>query len=297
MEWQQFHYFKTLARIQHVTRSAEELCITQSALSRSISRFEDEIGVPLFERQGRSIRLNEYGKIFLQRVDRILKEFDEGKQEINDLIAPDQGQISIGFLSTVSTNVVPGLIACFRAQYPKITFKLGQGSSLTLLEKLQLGEHDLCLVAPPTNIKLPVQWKELWSEELFVTVPKNHKFANYKSITLEEIANEELILLKKEYSLRTTIEKLFENREIPPKIIFEGDELDTVIALVSTGLGISILPDMKGKFIDQSNISQICISSPQSNRTIGLAEVQGRYLSPATRQFRQFAFDYFCELG
>ncbi|MEI5948076.1 LysR family transcriptional regulator [Bacillus albus] len=293
MEWQQFYYFKTLARIQHVSRSAEELCITQSALSRSISRFEDEIGVPLFERQGRSIRLNEYGKIFLKRVNRILKEFDEGKQEIKDLIAPDQGQISIGFLYTVSTNVIPGLIAAFRAQYPNITFKLGQGSSLTLLEKLQLGEYDLCLVAPPTNINSPIQWKELWNEDLFVTVPKNHKFANYKSITLEEIANEEFILLKKEYSLRSTIEKLFEDSKIPPKIIFQGDELDTVVALVSAGLGISILPNMKGKFIDQSNISQICISSPQSIRTIGLAEIEGRYLSPTTRQFRQFTLGYF----
>lgn len=78
---------------------------------------------------------------------------------------------------------------------------------------------------------------------------------------------------------------MFENSEISPKIIFEGEELDTVVALVSTGLGISISPNMKGKFINQNSVSQICISSPQSNRIIGLAEVQGRYLSPATRQF------------
>ncbi|MBO0994929.1 LysR family transcriptional regulator [Bacillus sp. SD088] len=290
MEWQQFHYFKTLARIQHVTRSAEELSITQSALSRSIARFEDEIGVPLFERQGRSIRLNEYGHIFLKRVDRILKEFSEGKQEIYDLLEPDQGQVSIGFLHTLSTNVIPELIASFRTHYPKITFKLGQGSSPILLEQLQLGGYDLCLVAP-ANIKSPIQWKELWSERLFVTVPKEHKFANFKSITLEEIADEPFILLKKGYSLRTTIERLFEDMGISPKITFEGDEADTVVGLVAAGLGISILPNMKG--IDQSKISQLSIDSPQSRRTIGLAEVQGRYLSPATRQFKQFVFDYF----
>ncbi|MGE8205833.1 LysR substrate-binding domain-containing protein [Heyndrickxia sp. NPDC080065] len=86
---------------------------------------------------------------------------------------------------------------------------------------------------------------------------------------------------------------IFEDMEISPKITFEGDEADTVVGLVAAGLGISILPNMKG--IDQSKISQLSIDSPQSRRTIGLAEVQGRYLSPATWQFKQFVFDYFCK--
>lgn len=64
MEWQQFKYFQTLARTQHMTRAAEELLITQPALSRSIARFEEEVGAPLFDRQGRSIQLNQYGKVF-----------------------------------------------------------------------------------------------------------------------------------------------------------------------------------------------------------------------------------------
>lgn len=293
MEWQQFEYFQTLARMQHVTHAAKALSISQSALSRSIARFEDEIGVPLFERQGRSIRLNQFGQIFLKHVNRILKEYSEGKQEIQDLLEPDQGQVSLGFLHTLSTNLVPDLIASFRTNYPKINFRLGQGPSHTLLKQLQLGAMDLCLIS---SMEMPpqIKWKKLWSEELFVIVPKGHKFADRKRIKLEEMAGESFIHLKKGYSLRITIEQLFKEAGITPMITFEGEEADTVAGLVSAGLGVSILPNLKGT--DQSKITQIHIDSPRCLRTIGMAWVESRYLSPATQKFKQFVFDRFNEL-
>ncbi|WNS78056.1 LysR family transcriptional regulator [Domibacillus sp. DTU_2020_1001157_1_SI_ALB_TIR_016] len=290
MEWQQFEYFQTLARMQHVTRASEALSISQPALSRSIARFEEEIGVPLFERQGRSIKLNSYGRLFLKRVDRIMAEFQEGKQEIQDLLEPDQGQVSLGFLHTLSTNLIPDFIASFRTHYPKIDFQLTQGSSHTLLRQLQSGELDLCLIAP-AEVKSPVQWRQLWSEELFVIVPKNHTLAGHKSITLNEIADESFIMLKQGYSLRIAIEQLCKEAGITPRITFEGEEADTVAGLVAAGLGVSILPDLKGT--DQSQIAQIPVSQPRCERNIGIAWVEGRYLSPAALQFKQFIFNHF----
>jgi DNA-binding transcriptional LysR family regulator len=289
MEWQQFEYFQTLARMQHVTHAAEALSISQSALSRSIARFEDEIGVPLFERQGRSIRLNKYGHIFLKRVDKMMWEFNEGKQEIKDLLDPEQGEVSLGFLHTLSTSHIPDLLASFRSYYPKINFRLGQGPSHNLIEQLELGEFDLCLIAP-MEIRSPIVWRQLWNEELFVIVPKDHKYAYRKNITLEEIADESFIHLKEGFSLRITVEQLFNLAGITPKIIFEGEEADTVAGLVAAGLGISILPNLIGT--DQSKISQIPIQSLQCQRTIGIAWVEGRYLSPATQKFKQFILDH-----
>jgi DNA-binding transcriptional LysR family regulator len=293
MEWQQFEYFQTLARMQHVTHAAETLSISQSALSRSIARFEDEIGVPLFERQGRSIRLNKYGHIFLKHVDNMMQEFDEGKQEIKELLDPDKGEVSLGFLHTLSTSHIPDLLASFRAYYPKINFRLGQGPSHYLIDQLQVGEFDLCLIAP-MEIKSPIAWRKLWHEELFVIVPKDHKYANRKNITLEEIADESFIHLKEGFSLRITIEQLFNEVGITPKITFEGEEADTVAGLVAAGLGVSILPNLKGT--DQSKISQIPVNSPKCQRTIGIAWVEGRYLSPATEKFKQFVLDHSYEL-
>ncbi|SFE64762.1 DNA-binding transcriptional regulator, LysR family [Bacillus sp. OV194] len=289
MEWQQFEYFRTLARMQHVTRAAEALSITQPALSRSITRFEEEIGVPLFERQGRSIRLNKYGQLFLQRVDNIMKEFEEGKQEIQDLLDPEQGEVSIGFLHTLSTGRIPDLLSSFRQTHPKIHFRLGQGPSHQLISQMLAGEFDLCLIAPMVS-KSPIVWTPLWNEELYVIVPKGHKYAHRSSITLKEIADESFIHLKEGFSLRITVEQLFQEAGLTPKITFEGEEADTVAALVAAGLGISILPNLKGT--DQSQITQIPLQNPGCQRTIGIAWVEGRYVPPSVQKFKQFVLKH-----
>ncbi|MCK6255452.1 LysR family transcriptional regulator [Fictibacillus sp. KIGAM418] len=278
-----------MARMQHVTRAAEALSITQPALSRSITRFEEEIGVPLFERQGRSIRLNKYGQLFLQRVDNIMKKFEEGKQEIQDLLDPEQGEVSIGFLHTLSTGRIPDLLSSFRQSYPKVNFRLGQGPSHQLICQLMAGEFDLCLIAPMES-KSPIVWTPLWNEELYVIVPKDHKYADKVSITLEEIADESFIHLKEGFSLRITVEQLFQEAGLTPKITFEGEEADTVAALVAAGLGISILPNLKGT--DQSKITQIPIQNPRCQRTIGIAWVEGRYVPPSVQKFKQFVLEH-----
>ncbi|WP_185184149.1 LysR family transcriptional regulator [Bacillus subtilis] len=292
MEWEQLEYFQTLARMQHVTKAAKSLSITQPALSRSIARLENHLGVPLFDRQGRSISLNQYGHIFLRRVQAMMKEYTEGKEEIQALLKPDQGVVSLGFLHTLGTTLVPDLIGSFQQEYSNISFQLKQNHSYWLLERLKSGDLDLCLLASikPEN---PIQWIKLWSEELFVFVPNDHPLASRKSITLNEIAGERFILLKKGYALRMTVDELFEKADIQPNIMFEGEEAATAAGFVAAGLGISILPDLKG--LDQSKITKIRVSWPECQRVIGIAWIKGRFLSPVAETFKQYVISHFSE--
>ncbi|MED2946262.1 LysR family transcriptional regulator [Bacillus subtilis] len=292
MEWEQLEYFQTLARVQHVTKAAKSLSITQPALSRSIARLENHLGVPLFDRQGRSISLNQYGHIFLRRVQAMMKEYTEGKEEIQALLKPDQGIVSLGFLHTLGTTLVPDLIGSFQQEYPNIAFQLKQNHSYWLLERLKSGDLDLCLLASikPEN---PIQWIKLWSEELFVFVPNDHPLASRESITLNEIAGERFILLKKGYALRMTVDELFEKADIQPNIMFEGEEAATAAGFVAAGLGISILPDLKS--LDQSKITKIHVSWPECQRVIGIAWIKGRFLSPVAETFKQYVISHFSE--
>ncbi|NJI53776.1 LysR family transcriptional regulator [Bacillus subtilis] len=292
MEWEQLEYFQTLARMQHVTKAAKSLSITQPALSRSIARLENHLGVPLFDRQGRSISLNQYGHIFLRRVQAMMKEYTEGKEEIQALLKPDHGVVSLGFLHTLGTTLVPDLIGSFQQEYPNIAFQLKQNHSYWLLERLKSGDLDLCLLA---SIKPedPIQWIKLWSEELFVFVPNDHPLASRESITLNEIAGERFILLKKGYALRMTVDQLFEKADIQPNIMFEGEEAATAAGFVAAGLGISILPDLKG--LDQSKITKIRVSWPECQRVIGIAWIKGRFLSPVAETFKQYVISHFSE--
>ncbi|WP_027416751.1 LysR family transcriptional regulator [Aneurinibacillus terranovensis] len=292
MEWQQLEYFQTVARLQHMTHAAESLSISQPALSRSIARLESELGVPLFERQGRSIVLNRYGRLFLKRVNRIVKELQEGKQEIRDLLDPEYGEVSLGFLHTLGTHLIPDLIGAFRTHYPKVSFQLNQNKSLSLLEQLEAGEIDLCLVTP-LETRLQIKWAKLWSEEVFIIVPAGHPIAGCESILLEELADEPFIFLKKGYGFRKITDRLCEEAGINPRVTFEGEEVHTIAGLVAAGLGIAFIPDIKE--LNWSKISRIRVEWPKCERVIGMAWVEGRYLSPAAKQFRQFVVDYFKE--
>ncbi|MED3728975.1 LysR family transcriptional regulator [Priestia filamentosa] len=294
MEWEQLEYFQTLARIQHVTKAAEILSITQPALSRSIVRLENHLGVPLFDRQKRSIKLNKYGEIFLKRVDSIMKEYQEGKEEIQSLLKPDQGEISLGFLHTLGTTIVPSLIAGFKRKYPKVYFQLHQNHSNWLQEKLKSGELDLCLLAS-FPIEPPVNWTPLWNEELFLFLPKGHRLAIRERVTIEDIAKEPFILMRAGYALRVTIDQIFEQANIRPNIVFEGEEAATIAGFVAAGLGVSILPDLKG--LDQTNLTKVRIVSPSFQRTVGLSWVEGKYLSPVAESFKQYIINHFDQVN
>jgi DNA-binding transcriptional LysR family regulator len=290
VEWQQLEYFQTVARVQHMTQAAEILSISQPALSRSIAKLEAELGVPLFERQGRSIILNHYGQLFLKRVNRILKEFQEGKQELRSLLDPGYGSVSLGFLHTLGPEIIPNLIGAFQTQHPKVTFQLNQNNSYSLIKQIELGEFDLCLISPP-DTKVQIQWVKLWSEELFVIVPAGHRLEKRESILLDEIADEPFVFVKKGNALRQITDLLFQEAEIVPKSVFEGEELHTIAGLVASGFGVSLIPAIKD--LDPSKIVKIPVRWPKCEREIGIAWVAGRYLSPSAKQFMEFVIHYF----
>ncbi|GMA65592.1 LysR family transcriptional regulator (plasmid) [Alicyclobacillus fastidiosus] len=289
MEWQQLEYFQTLARLQHVTRAAETLSITQPALSKSIARLEEDIGAPLFERRGRSIKINRYGQIFLSHVDRILKEFDRANKEIHDLIHPEHGEVAIGFTHTLS-GLIPDLISAFRVQFPMIRLQLNQNYSYPLLDKLFSGDLDICLIPEPAEPQIPIQWMPLWTEELYITLSADHPLAGAESIQLDEIINESFIFFKTGFTIRETTDRLFHQTGVSPNVAFEGEEVTTVAGLVAAGLGVSILPDTG---LDNRKIVQIRLSEPRCQRVIGMASIEGQYESPVTSRFKKFVSEQY----
>lgn len=292
MEWQQLEYFQTTAQLQHITRAAEALSISQPALSRSIARLEQELGVALFERSGRAIVLNRYGKLFLVRVNRIMKEYQEGLREIGELMSPQFGEVSLGFLHTLGPQLVPELIRRFRTEYPNIQFQLHQSNTQTLLERMMNGDIDLCLTSLRERDTPPqIRWAYLRSEELFVAVPVGHPLDGRKHIRLEEVGNEHIVSFKMGYGLRKITDELFQQAGIQPKVTFEGEEVHTIAGLVASGLGVAVIPDFQG--IDRSQVSLLPVKWPLCRRNIGMAWTEGHYLSPAAEQFRQFILRHF----
>lgn len=288
MEWQQLEYFQTLARVQNFTKAAEELALTQSALSRSIARLEEELNVPLFDRKTRGVVLNRYGEAFLQHVNRAMQEINEAKQELKDMVDPFSGIISLAFVNTLGLSFVPDLIGGFREQYPGIQFQLTQESTRDIMKQIESGEIDLGFCIPKEQIEniatIPVV-----DEELFLIVPKAHALADKKFVDLNEVADESFILYKPEAGLRDVIDHLCYEAGFEPKISFEGSEDSTIAGLVAAGFGVALIPLIPG--LDLTKISVLHVSQPRCRRVIQMAWRTDRYLSPAVLRFKKFVTD------
>jgi DNA-binding transcriptional LysR family regulator len=290
MEWTQLQYFQTVAQLQHFTNAAEALSISQPALSRSIARLEEELGVPLFERQGRTVILNPYGRIFLNRVNRAIQEITIGQQEVQALLDPLKGSISLGFIHSQGSNLVPDLLGLFRKSFPEIQFLLNQNVTNQSLDQLEAGEIEFCFCSQPLA-RNNIHWIQLLTEEIILIVPNEHPYANRNSVNLKELSEESFIAFKNELSLGEIIYRIFKEAGFAPKVTFEGEEVGTVAGLVAAKLGIALIP--KIRTFELLGISQVHISEPKCQRVIGMAWVEGRYVSPAAKHFKEFVLEHF----
>ena len=140
MEWQQLEYFRVVAKTEHFRNAAELLNISQPALSRSILKLEEELGINLFDRIGRAVKLNQFGHVFLKRVENGLNEISIGVQEINHLKNPYTGTVSIAFLQTFGISILPDIIRNFNEQYPHIEIELYQNNIFSSIGQLLIGK-------------------------------------------------------------------------------------------------------------------------------------------------------------
>ncbi|MBD8034768.1 MULTISPECIES: LysR family transcriptional regulator [Solibacillus] len=290
MEIEQLQYFKTVATMQHMTRAAEVLAISQPALSKSIANIEQHLGVPLFNREGRSIYLNRFGELFLQSVNVILDEYDRIKEEFEDIIKPGSGEVSFGFIHTLGMEVVPELIASTSAAFPNMHFSLTQATSLNLMKRLEEGAIDLCLSQKIESKVIEIETEELFVEELFVIVPTTHPLAMQESVKLDEVKNEPFIAIKKGNSLRQLVDEFFLDAGIELNTTFAAEEMHTVAGFVGAGMGISLIPNIKG--LDHYKVKRLKVDPP-CYRSVGVSWAKNRYLPPAVVEFRQYLLNYF----
>jgi DNA-binding transcriptional LysR family regulator len=295
MDLQQLKYFQTIARLQNMSRAAEELYVAQPSLSRAIARLEDELGAPLFDRLGRQIRLNQLGRVFLRRVEQAFAELEEGKREIADMAGLEQGQISLAVLYTVGAQLLPEMLGAFRKDHPAIRFQLSQNASSVIISQLRKGEIDLCISFPRPE-QADIGWAPLRTEEIFLAVPPTHRLAGRASIYLSEVAQEPFVSLKREYGLRQMTDHFCQQAGIEPTITFEGDELVMVRGLVAAGLGVAFIPALALRNASEPTVSCLRIADFPCQRTIGLAWLQERYLAASVQLFRQFVIAYFANL-
>lgn len=291
MEFLQLHYFQTVARLEHMTQAAKELNVSQPSLSNSIQRLEKKLGVPLFERQGRHVKLNAFGKTYLRRVERAFLELKEGERELVDMAGLDHGVVS---LLVTLPYVLPTLLKEFLTAHPHVRVIQRQlGSALEMKQELENAEIDFCISSTPVT-GTDIEWLTLVEEELCLTVPSGHRFASRTSVSLIEAAHEPFISLSSRSNFREITDGFCRQAGFEPLIAFELEEVSAIQTLVEMGLGITFtLPLSLGHRAANPATVQLKITEPYCHRTFGIAWNRKHYLSQAAIHFREFVIHFF----
>jgi DNA-binding transcriptional LysR family regulator len=236
----QLEAFVEAARTGHVGRAAEALFITQPAMSARLKGIESSLGVELLVRTGRGVRLSEAGKAFLPFAQRALESVTDGRQLVAELSRGGEGRLAIGAAPAVSTSVLPGMLARFRAAKPNAQLIVRTGHSEEVLELVLREQVDLGLVRElrhPDIVATP-----LYDDELVLVFEPSHAFATRRAIKVAEVASEHLILFDRTSSYHELTSTLFRQEGVLPRGVMELDTIDAAKKMVEQGLGVALLP-------------------------------------------------------
>ncbi|MEV0321058.1 LysR family transcriptional regulator [Streptomyces sp. NPDC050658] len=286
MDLLQLRYFQAVARYEHISRAAEELRVAQPSVSRTIARLEAELGSPLFDRQGRRIRLNQYGVIFLRHVDRALSELDDGRRAVREARDTGLGRVSVA--SETLLTVTP-LLGSFRGTYPRADVRLFQSTAEEMDRQLRAREVDFCVASQPLTGS-HLESVELAREEVLLAVPYGHRLDGRESVTIREIADEPFVTTRTGHWQRTLLDRLFAAEGLTPLVSCEGDEPGASQDMISAGLGIGLIPAVSRQAGTHTRVpvAWVHVAAPGCDRVLTLVWNRDAHLSEAALKFREF---------
>lgn len=276
------HRFVAVARDGNLTRAAERIGVGQSTLSRAVARLEADLGVALFHRAGRGLRLTAAGRALLPRAEAALAELDAALDALAADTDPAAGRVALGFLGTLGTEAVPRLLRGFRETRPRVRIELVQVPHAELLDRVRAGTVDLALTSPlPAEPGLAAT--ALAEEELRLAVPEAHPLAaGGGPVDLAAAAGEPFLLFAPGYGLHATVLAWCRQAGFTPRAAFEGGETATLRGLVGAGLGVALLPHGP----DVPGVVQLPVRSPRTVRTLGMVHADGDRPAPPVAALR-----------
>lgn len=240
MELRHLRYFLAAAKSQNFTVASSQLYITQPTLSHQIKQLEDELGVPLFVRIGRSVHLTAAGELFRTYATRALQEVELGKDALSDLQELKQGRLTLGVLASFGTFTLPPILADFNAAYPGIKITVLRLRSGEIEKRLLDGELNLGVANTPACSD-QIEVDPLITDPLALLVGDRHPLANCASIALNDIAKHGLILLTPDYSSRQLIDASFAENGVSPRIMMEMNAIEPILSTVRVSSVATIL--------------------------------------------------------
>jgi LysR family cyn operon transcriptional activator len=284
MEIRQINYFIKAAELLHFTEAAAACFVTQSTLSQQIKQLEEELGMLLFDRIGKHVRLTEAGSVFLHHARQIILSVNKSKQavfELNNLVI---GELRIGVTSAFSSVLLPAL-APFSSKYPGIKIVVEYGTAAELEHKLKQAELDVLLAfhEQTDSDRTSLEMEHLFSSRIMMVVSKRHPLAALKKISLANLAKIELCLPSKGFSSRDLLDELFHKANLSPLIKIELNNIHSLLSLVDEGNWATILNEKA--LITWENLVAVPISGKEYYKQAFILWQKGGYRKKSATLF------------
>lgn len=284
MEIRQLECFFETAKLKSFTKAAEALYIAQPAVSMAIKKLEKELGVTLFHRHDRSVRLTVEGERFFVHVQKIFDQIEEARLEMDELRGLERGEVKLGLPSMMGSFYFPNIIVAFKKAYPHLNISIVEDGTKQIQAYIENDEIDMGVIILDQTIE-NLEAIPIIEEEMVVCVPSSHLLAKKKEITYEELAQQSLVLFKEGYFQRDVVISRIDQLGLLPKIAFETNQISLTKSLTRKGLGVTLF--LKMVIQDDQDLIPLSLVPPIT-LSLGLAWKKKTYLSKANQAFVDF---------
>lgn len=276
-----YEIFLKTAEIGNITRTAEALHYTQAGISHAIAALEKETGFPLFIRSSSGVSLTEDGRRLLGAVQGLVNEQNNLQQTINDINGITSGTLRIGTFSSVATHWMPEIIKEFQKKYPQITFDLRFGDYDEIADMILRGQIDCGFLTAP--VREGIAFTPIYEDPMNVLLPQGHPLAAKKSISLDEVKREPLIMQMK--GSDNDMQNILQQNKKKYTVKYVVNDDFAVMAMVKNGFGITVLPEMVWSNYKACDTLEIRPMEPEEYRTIGIAALPQEETSALAKVF------------
>ncbi|WP_043358251.1 LysR family transcriptional regulator [Cupriavidus basilensis] len=270
-----------LGRTLNFRQAAGQLHLSQSALSTQILRIEESLGVRLFDRTTRTVRLTAAGEVFMQQAAILQAAFRDAIDAVSGIASAERGHVAVAALPSLAARLLPRVLMAYRREHPKVTLKVCDTLSGPAFDLVRAGEVDFALTAADPQ-QADLHYDPMMSDRFVLLIPSEHPLAHGKGpVRWADTVDAGHVSMTHPSSVRQYAEWAFLQNRIRFQPVFEAEHLATIAAMVECGFGVAALPEIAAGTVRQAGIVERLLTAPVTERSIGLVTARNRSLSPA----------------
>jgi len=281
-------YFLEVARKSSFTQASKDLHVSQPTLSKMVKQLEEELGVALFDRTAKKIRLTDAGEILQKQAQYIIKSIENIPLELSEITQLKKGTVKIGLPPMIGARFFPRVISEFNALYPLVNVRLYEYGAEKIAREIEKGDLDIGAILMPVNTA-KYDYFDFAKKRLMLLVHPEHQLAGAEEVSLEQLKDDNFIFFSEEFTLHNRIYEECIRSGFQPKIVFKSSQWDFISEMVAAKMGVALLPETICQGLDKSRIKVLPMAAPIIYWHIALVWRKEGYLTFAARTLLEFA--------